>query len=182
MATGGASRCATHPARPAIDRCPVCDRPRCGVDAEIYAARGCPACYRPTVNNEPPRRELLVRAGLAALGVAFVGGWVATQYVRQHVFSLLAPALVGLAVSGAAAAAGRGLPRVQRLLIAAGAAVLSAAIAFTLTPGGQSPLHPIGTVVPPYLAAVIGVIAWPVLFASPRSSVRDGQPEGVTDR
>jgi hypothetical protein len=173
MTTTAASRCATHPARRAVDGCPVCGRPRCGADAVGFAAAGCPACvtsaaYAPAAGTA----ELLVRIGLAALVVAFVGGWIGTQYVRNRGFSLIAPALVGMATAWAtAAAAGRGprLPRRLASAFAAAAAVLSAALAFRVyAAGGLSPLHPAGRVLPPYAAAVAGVLAWPLLFGPPK--------------
>jgi peptidoglycan/LPS O-acetylase OafA/YrhL len=107
--------------------------------------------------------------------VAVIGAMFATQYARQRFFSLLAPALVGLALSWACGAAtgSSSRPRRSALLVAATFAVLSAALAFALTPGGQNPLHPPGRVLPPYAAGVVGVLAWPLLFGPPR---RRGQP------
>jgi hypothetical protein len=112
----------------------------------------------------------MVRAGLAGYAVALLGAGFATQYARERGFSLLAPALVGLAISGACGAAtgGSAAPRRLTLGVAAVMAVLSAALAFALTPGGQNPLHPVGRVFPPYGAAIVGVLVWPVLFGTPR--------------
>ena len=167
MTTAAASRCAAHPARPAVDRCPVCDRPRCGADASTFAGRGCATCIAaPGGAPTPTTAELLTRAGLAALAVAVVGGWVATQYVRSRGFSLIAPGLVGVASAWATAAAVGTAPGTRRIVlsVAAAGALFSAALAFRLTVGGQSPLHPAGRVVPPYIAALVGVLVWPVLF------------------
>lgn len=173
MTTLSASRCATHPARRAVDACPVCDRPRCGADAAGFAASGCPACS--TETGQVPaagRAELLARAGLAALAISVVGGWIGTQYVRNRGFSLIAPALVGMAAAWAATAASGGtgrLPRQITAAVASIAAVLSAALAFRVyAAGGLSPLHPAGRVLPPYAAAVVGVLAWPLLFGPPK--------------
>ncbi|HET6816940.1 MAG TPA: hypothetical protein VFH66_06910 [Mycobacteriales bacterium] len=166
MTTATASRCAVHPARRAIDACPVCGRPRCGADAAGYAATGCPACaaQRPAAPL-PGTAELAVRAGLAALVVAYVGGWIGTQYVRNQGFSLIAPALVGIATAWAVAAATGPQRRRVTSGIAAVASVLSAALAFRVyAAGGLSPLHPAGRVLPPYVAAVAGVLVWPLLF------------------
>jgi len=176
MTTAAASRCAVHPARRAVDECPVCARPRCGADAAGFGRAGCPACAMAAPPPAPPARtELLVRAGLAAMAVALIGGWIGTQYARNRGFSLIAPALVGMAAAWAAgAASGAAATRStedRRLVsvIAAVAAVLSAALAFRVyAAGGLSPWHPAGRVVPPYVAAVVGVLAWPLLFGPPK--------------
>ena len=176
-----ANRCAQHPARLAVDTCPRCARPRCGADQASYARRGCAACLDPTpVVPAAPYRERVLRAGLAAFAVALVGGWIGTQYVDVQYFSVLAPGLVGLATGWAAAAAAGGPadPHLRRmtLLIAALAAVLSAGLAFRLeSGGGQDPLGGWGEVGPPYLAAVIGTLAWPIAFGPPtrRAPIED---------
>jgi hypothetical protein len=170
MTTAMAGRCAAHPARRAVDDCPVCGRPRCGADVARHGAAGCPACLsarRPA--PLPGLAELAVRAGLAAVAVAFIGGWIGTQYARNRGFSLISPALVGIAAAWAAAAAGGAAPRRLTSLLAAVAAVLSAALAFRVyAAGGLSPLHPAGRVLPPYAAAVAGVLVWPLVFGPPR--------------
>ncbi|HEU5034662.1 MAG TPA: hypothetical protein VFT62_07900 [Mycobacteriales bacterium] len=186
VAPGVGVRCAVHPARLAADGCPVCGRPRCGADVASHGGSGCAACAGAAVGR-PARStlELAVRAGLAGIVVALAGGWVATQYVGVHVMSLVAPALIGLA-AGAATAAVTGRPRppatpgIVVLAIALGAAVLGTALGFRLTIGGGSPLHPAGDVGPPYLAALGGVLAWPVLFGPPRKSRRADQPDAGT--
>src|SRR4051812_21989860 len=171
------ARCAVHPARPALDDCPVCGRPRCPVDASTYGATGCGACRaatqsRATVGLLP----YAVRAGLAGIAVALVGGWIATQYVGVHLMSLVAPAVVGLAASWAVgAAARRQTSRLLVLALAAVAAVLGTALGFRLTPGGQSPLHPAGEVGAPYLAALVGVVAWPLLLEPRRGGKRESE-------
>jgi hypothetical protein len=172
MTTATASRCAVHPARRAVDVCPVCGRPRCGTDAKDFGRAGCPACADLGMTAPAAGRgELLVRAGLAAMTVALVGGWIGTQYARNRGFSLIAPALVGMAAAWATTtAAGRGSAS-RRLvsLVAAVAAVLSAALAFRVyAAGGLSPVHPAGRVLPPYAAAVAGVLSWPLLFGPPK--------------
>jgi len=178
-----ATRCAVHPARVSVDRCPRCARPRCGVDAAEHGARGCGACLSPAPESPgAPYLERLVRAGVAAFMVALVGGWIATQYVDVQYFSLVAPGLVGLA-TGWAASAAAGAPadvRVRRatLVVGAVAAVLSAGLAFRLqSAGGEDPVGSWHEVGPPYLAAVIGTLAWPIVFGPPsgkRSPVDDG--------
>ncbi|MDQ1748830.1 MAG: hypothetical protein QOD07_3093 [Frankiaceae bacterium] len=169
-----ATRCALHPARLAVGSCPRCSRPRCGVDAAAYGERGCGACAAPApAAPAAPYLERVVRAGAAAYVVALLGGWIATQYVDVQLFSVVAPALVGLA-TGWAAATAAGTPagvRVRRvtLLIGAVAAVLSAGLAFRLeSGGGQDPVSAWHEVGPPYLAAIFGTLAWPVVFAPPK--------------
>jgi hypothetical protein len=119
-----------------------------------------------------PYVERLVRSGLAAFAIALVGGWIGTQYVDVHFFSVVAPGLVGLA-TGWAASAAAGAPagpqaRRRTLVVGALAAVLSAGLAFRLeSGGGQDPLSSWGEVGPPYVAAVIGTLAWPIVFGPP---------------
>ena len=171
---GPPARCAVHPARRAGDACPVCRRPRCAPDAAAYATRGCAACSNAgAVVPAPPRSEWLTRAALAALVLAYLGAWVAAQYVDTQYFAVIVPGLIGLACAWAAtAAAGRSSsarpPRVL-VLIGAVAAVLGTALSDRLVPGGQNLFVPAGHRLPPYLAAVIGALAWPVLFGPPKS-------------
>ena len=176
-------RCVVHPARPAYDDCPVCGRARCHADAEALGARGCLACSREPHRARPAgQTELLVRAVLAGLGVSYVGGWIATQYVRVHLMSLVAPAVVGLAASWAVSrAAGRLRPPVTTWLTAVLAAWLGTALGFVLTPGGQNPVREWGVVGGPYLAALVGVALGPLVFGPSgrvRRSREDGQPPG----
>ena len=172
--TAQLARCAVHPARRASDTCPVCQRARCAPDAASYAARGCAACATAPATAPPPTRlEWLTRAALAALVVAYLGAWVAAQYVDTQYFAVIVPALIGLACAWAAsAAAGKTSPgRPPRVLVVIGAlaAVLGTALSDRLVPGGQNLFVPAGHRLPPYLAAVIGAFAWPVLFGPPKS-------------
>ena len=178
MTTATASRCAAHPARRAVDDCPVCGRERCGADAAGYGAAGCPSCATVKPEAPPPGlAELVVRAGLAGLAVAFVGGWIGTQYVRNRGFSLIAPAIVGIAIAWAVAAVAGHHRRRVTAAVAAVAAVLSAALAFRVyAAGGLSPLHPAGRVLPPYGAAVVGVLVWPLLFGPVKRRSDDDVP------
>jgi hypothetical protein len=126
---------------------------------------------------------------LAGLAVAFVGGWIATQYVRVHLMSLAAPALVGLAAALAVPAAARGLrPRPLTWVVVVAAALLGTALGFALTPGGQDVWRPWRIVGGPYLAALAGVVAGPVLFPArrpagsrPRRRGRRDQGDGEAD-
>jgi uncharacterized membrane protein YeaQ/YmgE (transglycosylase-associated protein family) len=100
--------------------------------------------------------------------VAFAGGWVAAQYVDTQWFGLIAPALVGLTCAGVGATAA-GPPRVRAgLLASALAGLLGTALSDRLVPGGQNLFLPPGHRLPPYLAAIVGTLAWPVLFPPPR--------------
>ena len=169
-------RCAVHPSRPAEGPCPVCRRPRCRPDADAYGDGGCAACQGVVRRRvAPTARELVVRAGLAGIAAALFDGWVETQYVRVHLMSLVAPLVGGLAASWACTtAAGRLGWRLRWTVlgIAAVAAVGGAALAFRVNSGGGlSPVQPVGRVGPPYLAAVLGVVLWPLVFGGPR-----GQP------
>jgi hypothetical protein len=170
VGSGQTVRCAVHPSRRAAGPCPVCDRPRCGADVATYADHGCAACISAAVPTpRPPIRERLLRGALASLAVAFAGGWVAAQYVDTQWFSLIAPALVGLTCAGAGAAAA-GAPRVRAVLVSSAlAGVLGTALSDRLVPGGQNLFLPASHRVPPYLAAVIGAVAWPVLFPPGKS-------------
>jgi hypothetical protein len=128
-----------------------------------------------------------VRAGLAALatGVVF-GAAFASEYVDVHLISLVAPALVGLGCGAAASLANRG--QADRLIVVMSLlpALLGTALGFRLQPGGgQSVVSPAWEVGPPYLAAVLGTAAWPLLFGPPRRprrrtrNQRDGDGDGV---
>ena len=109
-----------------------------------------------------------MRSALASLAIAFAGGWVAAQYVDTQWFALIAPALVGLSCAAVAVSAA-GPPRVRAVLVLAGmAAVLGTALSDRLVPGGQNLFLPVSHRLPPYLAALIGTAAWPVLFPPPR--------------
>ena len=169
VVTAPATRCAVHPSRRAADACPVCARPRCGADAATYSRRGCAACVdAPAPPPRPTVGERLVRAALACFGVAFAGGWVAAQYVDTQWFALVAPALVGLACAGAATSAS-GPPRMRAsLVVAAAMAVLATGLSDRLVPGGQNLFLPASHRLPPYLAAVLGALAWPLLFPPPK--------------
>lgn len=181
MSSPDPRRCAVHPARPVHDDCPVCGRGRCHADAELLGTTGCLACSQAPSSRAPAGSwELLVRAGLAGLAVTDVGGWIATQYVRVHLMSLVAPAVLGLAASWAVSrAAGRLRPRGLTWTTAALAAVLGTALGFVLTPGGQNPVRDWSLVGGPYLAALVGVALGPLVFGAgsrSRPAARLDQP------
>ena len=117
----------------------------------------------------------MLRAALAALGIGYVGAWVAAQYVDTQYFAVVVPALIGLACAWAATAAA-GMATAARpprmlMVIAAVTAVLATALSDRLVPGGQNLFAPAGHRLPPYLAAIIGALAWPVLFGPPKKRV-----------
>jgi hypothetical protein len=173
------ARCAAHPARLAAGACPVCGRDRCAVDVTDYGAVGCSLCATRTASPPAGPAEILVRVSLAALAVALLAGWVAAQYVNVKYWSIGWPALLGLGVSGAAsAAAGSGPGRRQRVVLGASAivAVLGTALGFRLFDRPVTPVHPWHQVGPPYLAALIGVLGWPLLFGAPGRSRAGRQP------
>jgi hypothetical protein len=159
------SRCAVHPGRPAVDRCPVCDRPRCAPDAAEHGDGGCPGCRggAAAVASAPGagRLERLVRGTLAGLGAGLLGGVVAAQYVDAELFAYLTPFVVGV-VAGAAAQAAAGGAKcgtTARLVRAAAAlcGVLGVGLGFVLE-GSRAAVSD-GAVVP-YVLAVAGTVLW----------------------
>jgi hypothetical protein len=98
--------------------------------------------------------------------VAYAGGWIAAEYVDTRYFATIAPGLVGLACSWAAFAASRSVP--AALTAGAAAALLATGLSFRLVPGGQNLFVPAGHRLPPYLGALVGVVAWRTLFGPVR--------------
>ena len=174
-------RCAVHPARPAVDRCPVCDRPRCGSDAVgagCLACRGLPAVAT-LVTPPPPDRERLVRGTLAAYAVALPGGLVASEYVGSPVFSYVFPFVVGVVTGWAATAAaptdGRGPLGTRIRAVGALLGVLGVGFGFLL----EKSLDPVSFdlhVLLPYAAAVAGAVLW---TAPPRPRQVPAQDAGT---
>jgi hypothetical protein len=171
------ARCASHPARPAVDSCPICARDRCAADASGYAASGCRVCRAEGAGSGTrPLTEQAVRAGLAALAAALAGGWIVVEYVNVRYMSLIAPGVLGLGVSWAASAAAGTRDRRGGwvvLGVASAAAVLGTALGFRLFGRPVTPVHPLRQVWLPYVAAVVGIAGWPLLFGGPGSR-RDG--------
>lgn len=155
-------RCATHPGRPAADRCPTCARPRCAADAAAEVGGGCPVCEgKPSGPRPRPPVGARALAGAAVLChlAAVLSAYVGQQYVEVKYFSLLVPAGVGI-VCAIAAERGAGRARgVTLRLMAVGYAVLSTGLSFRLEES-VGLFSPAGTVVPPYLAAVAGAWFW----------------------
>ncbi|MGB8652834.1 MAG: hypothetical protein WCD35_19470 [Mycobacteriales bacterium] len=105
------TRCAAHPGRPAVDACPVCDRPRCGADAQAAPGEGCAVCEggpaRVPLRRPPGDLELLVRATLAGDAAAIALGYVSAEYVQSGLLAYLSSFALGVLVGGAASAAAR---------------------------------------------------------------------------
>ena len=122
-------------------------------------------CQRPAAGARLPTGvaliERYVRAALAAYAVALLGGVVAAQYVGAAVFSYLTPFVVGV-LTAAAAQAAAGLPRIGSpaaliRLLAGVFAVLGVAYGFVL----ERSADVLGAAsVPPYVAAILGVVLW----------------------
>src|SRR3954447_10662107 len=158
-------RCAVHPARPAVDECPVCGRPRCGADVRSAPNGGWLACGG---RDETPPRPLdrqgelarIIAGTLAAMLLAELLAPVVSEYVGAKWFAEITPFLLGLACATAATSAARthGRGRLDLVMRAIGgvAAVLGTAFAFRLVTGGQDSFGPAGTVLPPYGFALAG--------------------------
>jgi hypothetical protein len=123
----------------------------------------------------PAGFELVVRAGLGVLPLAWLGGWIATEYFETRLWSWIVPAVIGLAAAGAAGTAAAALP--SRVIVGLGAVagVLGTALGFRLVPHGhQNLFHPWSIVGLPYLCAVAGALLWPALLGpGKRSASRD---------
>jgi hypothetical protein len=164
-------RCVAHPSRPAVDRCPVCDRPRCGADA---TGPGCAVCHGVDAEaavRTPSALEVVVRAALAAHVLALVAGVVLQEYPGSPFFQYVAPAVGGAAVSaGATAAAGEPRGPVIRAIrvVVTVYAVLAVAFGFSLE-GTYDVLEARGAVLLPYLCAGVAALLW---TRPPRRRVR----------
>jgi len=157
-------RCVAHPGRPAVDLCPVCERPRCGADA---TGRGCAVCRageRAVSASTGSGLEVVVRAALGAAAVAFPSGWVLAEYVSSPVYlKYLAPVIAGMACSAAASAAA-GSPRQSVLrsrvrLVAVFYAVLATGLGFVLE-GTFGVFTASPDVLLPYVAAAGAAWLW----------------------
>ncbi|MHB2022974.1 MAG: hypothetical protein ACYCO3_06565 [Mycobacteriales bacterium] len=112
----------------------------------------------------PGMVEALARAALAALPVALAGAAVTSEYVGAAVFSILTPALLGIACGAASTRAARVPAGSWRHRAVRAVAVLYALIGtgygFRFVIGHPSPFSPAGQVLPPYLAAALGAWLW----------------------
>lgn len=91
--------------------------------------------------------------------VAVAAAYVGQQYVEVRWFSLLVPCGVGIVCAVAAERAAGGARGTPLRLLAVLYAVLSTALAFRLE-GSAGVFGPLGTVGPPYAAAVLGAWYW----------------------
>ena len=159
------TRCAAHPGRPAVDSCPVCDRPRCGADAARPFGGGCTVCHGiadGAAHRPASRRELLVRGALGANLMAVVWGFVEAEYVQAGVFQYLAPVVLGAFTGGVAmAAAGqpRGKDGTRMRLIAVAYSLLGCGWGF-VREGTFGALSSSGDVLLPYLLAAAACWGW----------------------
>jgi hypothetical protein len=122
--------------------------------------------------------ELVVSAALASMPAAFLGGPIASEYVADHIFSLVVPALVGVAACWPALVVlqrsgrtGRQLRQLTLLasVFAAICGVLGTALGFRLDPGGPPQIvSPLSLVGGPYLSAVLAGLLWPYVYGGPK--------------
>ena len=154
-------RCAAHPSRPAVDRCPTCGRARCDADRTAHL-EGCSLC---TVPPAPPgdERVPLLKAALSAYAVAIAMGFVVAEYVQAELFAYLAPLVLGL-LCGFAATSAAGNPPAGRLasrirLLCVGYSVLGTAFGFVLE-GTYGALSTSSQVLLPYLLAGAAAAGW----------------------
>ena len=157
------ARCAAHPARPAVDACPVCGRPRCGVDATGPA---CAVCGGRTGAPEerpagPRPGPAVLRGLLAGLVVAALGGAVDAEYVEAGALAYAVPAVVGVMVGAAVLRAARADGRGR---LGAGLRALAVALALAATALGfhlEESQDLLGAdALPVYAAAGLGALLW----------------------
>ena len=158
--------CAAHPARPAVDACPVCGRARCGADAAA-AGGGCPTCrggVDVAVPAVPRDLERVVRAALAATVGALAWGKVTSEYVGSTGFGDIAPAVLGVLCGTLALKAagldGSGPLGLRVRLVACAYALLGTAFSF-VDEGAYATSVPVGAAqLLPYAASVAGALLW----------------------
>lgn len=101
---------------------------------------------------------------------ALIGGLMAAQYVYDHLFSWMFPALLGLAATWLVGLASyrRGLGQVPVIAIGAIGGLLGTALGFRLYPhGGNLVLDSWSLVGPPYIATIVGAVLWSVVLRPP---------------
>ncbi len=164
------ARCAAHPSRPAVDACPVCERPRCDADRALAPGGGCTVCtggdkavVLDPVRGKARDRELLVRAALGANAAAIAWGYVTSEYVGAELFAYLSPAVLGVLCGGAATAAS-GSPAAGALsnrirLVCVLYALLGTAFGFVLE-GTYGALSASTDVLIPYAIAAAAAALW----------------------
>jgi len=154
-------RCASHPSRPAVDACPRCDRPRCGVDA---TGDDCPLCAVAPAAVDAPAPPVVPQVLLALLGsgvVAFLAAFVCAEYVEAGFLQYVVPLVTGVlcGAAGLAAARSRGHGAIGAVLrgLTCVSAVAGVAYGFHLE-ASQDLLT--GSVYPAYALAVLGALGW----------------------
>jgi hypothetical protein len=169
-----------HPGRPAVDFCPVCERPRCAADARAGAA-GCLACAaeaaraaRLTWRQPASRLEAWVRASLAGLAVCLIGAAICLEYVNAHIFSWVLPGLIGTTCAAATVVAAAPYGRRSMRILGAAFGVASALEAFRFA---TTSFGPPGRWWPPVVAAAAGALFLPGLI-----SVKASRPSRRTAR
>lgn len=171
------ARCAAHPARPAVDTCPVCARPRCGTDASLSVGGGCAVCggvQKQRALVAPPALELLVRGVLGAQLTAAAMAFVVAEYVQAGLFEYAAPAILGAFVGGVAlAAAGqpRGRDGTVMRLVAVGYSLLGCGFGF-VKEGTFGVFSTSSDVLVPYAVAAAACWVWTL----PPKTRKDSQP------
>ena len=169
-----ALRCAVHPALPAADDCPVCNRPRCATDAAAAPGGGCLACEGRRGRQGPPPLDLRALVGAAAMSnvAAGLGGQIASEYVGAGWVGWVVPGFVGIVVSMAAEfGAGKRRGRALRILAAA-YAVLAVAVGFQSPYAAETPFSLRYQVLGPY--AIAAVTSW--LWTAPPRVVKKTEP------
>jgi hypothetical protein len=175
-----ASRCSPRPVRVTADpgltqwagdqrdngalcRPPRAAGPRLLPDLRPAAVR----TRRPTGRPARPLPVALTAAAVAALPTALLGAALGQEYVGARFFSVVFPALVGVALALAVmSAAGPVRPAGRAVLAAltAGYAAISALLDFRFT---DLPYGGPGRWLPPVLAAVVAAVVAAVGFARP---------------
>lgn len=107
----------------------------------------------------------LTRGCVGAQLIAFVCGLVGADYVEAAYFSLILPALSGLACGWVLS---RGAPLVTQRLLTPLAMVYGGASAVLAFVYASTPFGAVGTWLPPLLCGCAGAIAWPYVDPSPR--------------
>lgn len=149
-----------------MDRCPTCNRPRCGADQGLgQSCAVCGAAPAAVVPNgrRPSSRELLVRAALAGYATALVWASVTAEYVGAGLFQYFSPALLGILTAGAAMSAA-GSPRkgalAQQVRVAGSVlSLLGAGLGFQLE-GTYRAVSLHATVLVPYVITVAAAWLW----------------------
>jgi len=171
------ARCVAHPSRPAVDRCPTCDRPRCGADGPGPRCQVCHGLASAPVTAPPTDLERVVRGALGAYVLTLGGGLITSEYIGSSLFEYAAPAVVGIAC-GAAATAAAGEPRgpvLQRVrLVAVVFALVAVALGFRVE-GTYGLVEAEPRVLVPYLVAAVACWLW---TAPPKRRVRKASTPG----